>query len=88
MSELHTTRLVLMEFRDSDVDPLYEIQGNPDQTEDAQCNYCRRNRFHQHPSPPLVPLPVKILFPMGLAVEPTYPQLYSIAMTTVDREVF
>jgi GNAT superfamily N-acetyltransferase len=30
MSELHTTHLVLREFRDSDVDPLYEIQGNPD----------------------------------------------------------
>ena len=30
MSELHTTRLVLREFRDSDVDPLYEIQGNRD----------------------------------------------------------
>jgi len=30
MSELRTTRLVLREFRDSDVDPLYEIQGNRD----------------------------------------------------------
>ena len=28
MSELCTTRLVLREFRDSDVDSLYEIQGN------------------------------------------------------------
>jgi ribosomal-protein-alanine N-acetyltransferase len=30
MSELHTARLVLREFRDSDVDPLYEIQSNRD----------------------------------------------------------
>src|SRR5216683_6587430 len=30
MSELLTTRLVLREFRDFDVDPLYEIQGNRD----------------------------------------------------------
>jgi ribosomal-protein-alanine N-acetyltransferase len=28
MAVLHTDRLVLREFRDSDVDPLYEIQGN------------------------------------------------------------
>jgi hypothetical protein len=28
MSELCTTRLALREFRDSDVDSLYEIQGN------------------------------------------------------------
>ena len=28
MSELKTTHLVLREFRDSDVDSLYEIQGN------------------------------------------------------------
>lgn len=30
MPEVHTSRLVLREFRDSDVDPLYEIQGNRD----------------------------------------------------------
>lgn len=30
MSELHTSRLVLRDFRDSDVDPLYEIQGDRD----------------------------------------------------------
>jgi [ribosomal protein S5]-alanine N-acetyltransferase len=30
MSELQTRHLVLREFRDSDVDPLYEIQGNRD----------------------------------------------------------
>jgi ribosomal-protein-alanine N-acetyltransferase len=30
MPELHTIDLVLREFRDSDVDPLYEIQGNRD----------------------------------------------------------
>ena len=29
MSELHTKHLVLRERRDSDVDLLYEIQGNP-----------------------------------------------------------
>jgi ribosomal-protein-alanine N-acetyltransferase len=28
MSELQTTHLLLREFRDSDVDPLYAIQGN------------------------------------------------------------
>ena len=30
MSDMHTTRLILREFKDSDVDPLYEIQGNRD----------------------------------------------------------
>ena len=30
MPELQTMHLVLREFRDSDVDPLYEIQGNRD----------------------------------------------------------
>ena len=30
MPELHTNHLILREFRDSDVDPLYEIQGNRD----------------------------------------------------------
>jgi len=30
MTELHTARLILRAFRDSDIDPLYEIQGNRD----------------------------------------------------------
>src|SRR6266478_2225974 len=41
MSELQTTRLFLREFRDSDVDPLYEIQGN---REHMRFTFCADSR--------------------------------------------
>lgn len=41
MSELQTTHLVLREFKDSDVDPLYEIQGNRDY---MRFTYCAESR--------------------------------------------
>ena len=44
MSELHTTHLVLREFRDSDVDLLYEIQGNPDYMRFTFCAESRAAR--------------------------------------------
>ena len=37
MSELQTKRLILREFTDSDIDPLYEIQGNRDHMKFTFC---------------------------------------------------
>ncbi len=41
MSELQTRRLVLRQFRDSDVDPLYEIQGD---REYMRFTFCAESR--------------------------------------------
>jgi putative acetyltransferase len=41
VSDFHTAHLVLREFRDSDVDPLYEIQGNPDY---MRFTFCAQSR--------------------------------------------